>query len=149
VALASRWLLGCFLSHGGCHGQNQEIGIPFDRIEPFWPGRNLRLFSVRRGHHLRGHGCRLAQLVPSKCSINVSVAACLGDASGVEKPTPKRAGKSILFKHPQRQTGQRMAGASWRPRRCARRVEVLHRMLFAQCARCREGCAGGFRVNTG
>src|ERR1700752_5154682 len=28
-----------------------------------------------------------AQLVPSKCSINVSVAACLGGATGVEKPT--------------------------------------------------------------
>src|SRR5580693_2630399 len=28
-----------------------------------------------------------AQLVPSKCSINVSVAACLGGAIGVEKPT--------------------------------------------------------------
>src|ERR1700733_11303080 len=28
-----------------------------------------------------------AQLVPSKCSINVKVAACLGGATGVEKPT--------------------------------------------------------------
>src|SRR6202795_2854433 len=28
-----------------------------------------------------------AQLVPSKCSINVSVAACSEDATGVEKPT--------------------------------------------------------------
>jgi hypothetical protein len=28
-----------------------------------------------------------AQLVPSKCSINVSVAACSGGATGVEKPT--------------------------------------------------------------
>src|SRR6202166_5098983 len=28
-----------------------------------------------------------AQLVPSKCSINVRVAACLGSAPGVEKPT--------------------------------------------------------------
>src|ERR1700721_2188061 len=28
-----------------------------------------------------------AQLVPSKCSIQVSLAACLGDATGEEKPT--------------------------------------------------------------
>src|SRR5579864_6783297 len=27
------------------------------------------------------------QLVPSKCSINVRVAACFGGATGVEKPT--------------------------------------------------------------